>query len=382
MAVQRIRSPQQPGIPTDLPENVPVTFETTYTKRVGSDAADTVADTIEDYRHATWVVYRYGPNGWGEKGTETGRPHAYRLRAIHGPGRYKCVPVDQSGDPVERLAVTEVVEGVEEPVAPVAVAPAAPQDDLPPFMRMILAQQAEERAEARRAAAASEARREQWEREQRTREWERAEREERAERQRAERESEERRLAAERSDKLIQAGITLAGSLMSSVSTVMAAARTGGEARANPLNESLLTAVLQQSRPQGGGIKETLEMLLVLDQVAQSRADRAAPPPAPEREEKDEGLLDSLKGLLPVLIAMRGGSAPQAAASAQALERPGADAGAIAEQTVQSILRDPVALSELASRDPDGTARVFLAAVQRNPALQASVAKVFTEAQS
>lgn len=379
MPVQRIRN-QPPGlsVPADLPDNVPVEFRTTYQKVVGEGAADSVAESIDDYRHAQWVVYRQGDNGWAEKGIEVGRPYAYRLRGIYGPGRYKVVPISPDGDPVERLAQIENVAGDSAEAAP-AAGPTAPQDDLPPFMRLMLAQQAEERAEARRAALEAHAKREEWEREQRQREWERAEREERRERARQEKEAEERRLAAERTDKLLAAGMTLAGTLMQSITTAVAA-RPAPSGEGRGINEALLAAAL---RPQqaGNGIKDTLDMLLVLDQVAEKRAERAAPPPAEREEKEDPGLMGTLQGMLPMLLAMRGGAAPQAAAAVQALERPGADPTQAAEGMVTAILRDPVALSELASRDPDGTARVFLAAVQRNPQLQASVAKVFTEAQ-
>lgn len=382
---QRTEPPREPV--EDYLEEFPAARTYQPVERPMPLDADQLQDTVEDYRNSSWVIFSQSENGWEERGVEVGRPYSFKLREIFGPGRYRCVPLDQDGHPVERLAVIEKVAASPTTPAtpPTSAPPATPSmpfasDDLPPFVRLMLAQQAEERAEARRMAAQAEARREEWERQQAQREWERAERDERREQAKLEKEAEERKAAADRQDKLIAAGMGLAGTLMQSIATAMSAKPAAAPERG--INEALLAAALRpQQAPQGGGIKDTLDMLLVLDQVAQQRADRSAPPPAPERDEdKDEGLMDTLKGILPMVMMMRGGSAGAAQQAQAALQQPGADAGAVAEHMVGQILKDPDALAHIASRDPDGTAQVFLAAVQRNPSLQAAVARAFSSA--
>lgn len=384
MSIRKMQNSNGMQPPSDLPDNVPVSVTTTWKKVVGQgDEVEDVVETIDDHRHSKWSIHTMTDSGWEQIGTEEGRPYSHDLRVIYGAGRYKCVPLNQNGQPIERLAVIELVAPNPNASGASKAPTLAPADDMPPFMRMLLAQQAEERAEARRAAVESARQRQEWEREQAKREWQRAERAERLEQERAIKEAEERRLSAERTDKLLAAGMTLAGTLMQSITTAVAA--KPAESRRD-INDTLLAALIQSrapAAPSGGGIKDTLDMLLVLDQVAEKRAERTSPPPREEETKDDEGLMKSLMGVLPMLMAMRGGgAAPQQAAQAmERLQAPQADPQAVAEQTVRGILSDPDALSHLASQDPDSTARVFLAAVQRNPSLQAAVAKAFTEAQ-
>ena len=227
MSIRKMQgsNPHQP--PADLPDNVPVSVTTTWKKVVGQgDEVDDVVETIDDHRHSKWSIHAMGDSGWEQIGLEEGRPYSHDLRLVYGAGRYKCVPLNPNGDPIERLAVIELVAPSPNATGSgkvAATAPAAPADDMPPFMRMLLAQQAEERAEARRAASAAAAQRQEWEREQAKREWQRAERSERMEQERALKEAEERRLSAERTDKLLAAGMTLAGTLMQSITTAVAA---------------------------------------------------------------------------------------------------------------------------------------------------------------
>ena len=104
---------------------------------------------------------------------------------------------------------------------------------------------------------------------------------------------------------------------------------------------------------------------MVLDKLAESRAERNAPPPAAEPEEENLG--KTFMGMLPMLVAARGG---QVAAPV--------DPDMIRNMTtaaVKRILADPDAIAQYASEDPDGIARVFLQAVKKNPNLEKAVVK-------
>lgn len=347
--------------------------------------------TLDDVAANKWQIEKINEDGKpAEVGTLYGLPEAHRCRELAGAGTYHVTPLDDNGRKIEYLTQ---IKTVSPPIQPVAAgstsassAAPAPVDDLPPYLRMMLQQAADDRREARRRAEEAEARREKWEQEQRTREWERAEREERARAEAIERDATERRAAADRADAerkaaadrlnvLVTAGLSLAGTMVQAFSS-----------RAEPkssINDTLLAALVQkQSAPAqtGGSLKDSLDLLLVLDQVADRRAERSAPAVV---EKEDDGLIKSMMGILPMILAMRGGGGEAAAQAMAALQAPGgsSDPSGIAENLVSGILRDPDALAQIASRDPDGTAKVFLAAVQRNPALGEAVQKAIAEAQ-
>jgi hypothetical protein len=344
-------------------------------------------ETRDDFLYAEWEIWKAPDGGdYAQVSTHKGMPEASHCRDRHGVGNYMIIPLDAEGrtrpefSKSFRCAPPVDPTPVGSSTTPAALVAPENSDDLPPFVRMMLAQQAEERREARRRADDSEARREKWEREQRDREWAKAEREERERLRAEERAAEERKSANERFNTMMASAITLAGSFVQAF-----AAKPAGEPKSQ-VNEALLAAVLQRSASPapaaGGSLKDSLDLLLVLDQVADRRAERAAPAVV---EKEDDGLVKAMMGMLPAILAMRGGgggaeAAAQAMAALQHSGEGAPDPRGIAEGFVTGILRDPDALAEIASRDPDGTAKVFLAAVQRNPSLQAAVQKAIAEA--
>jgi len=79
--------------------------------------------------------------------------------------------------------------------------------------------------------------------------------------------------------------------------------------------------------------------------------------------------------MLPMLMAMRGGGAQNAAP-------PAFDPSMIQQltgQAVQKVLADPDAIAEYAGQNPDATAKVFLAAVKKNPSLESAVMKALED---
>lgn len=380
MSTRKMPTSHSMSPPQDLPEGVPVTYSTTFHKRIGTaDGADEVEPELpddEELRDAKWAVMKSIDGEWSQVGLEKGRPYPWKLRSVYGSGRYRLMPLDRRGQPIEDKEAYELVGNVEAPTATATASAAAPLggDDMPPWMRLMLAQQAEERAEARRQREEATRKQNEFEAKAQQREWDRQEREDRQRRDDRAAAAEQQRLASERMSQLLSAGMTLAG-------TVVTAFAQGNTKRGGDVNDQLLGAVLAMNakpQQQGGGIKDTLDMLLVLDQVADRRAERSAPPPAAEKED-DDSLMKILGGLAPMMAMMAGGGGNAGAALAQ-VANPQADPRAIAEQFVRGIMSDPDALADIASQDPDATAKVFVAAVQRNPALREAAARAFASA--
>lgn len=393
MALTKVRSSGNQTTPnlSDIGEGERVVWSHSVTReQVDPDSVETVQDTIENYVAADWVIKIQSDRGWEQVGVERGCPEDYRLRENYGSGKFQCIPLNASGKPVERFVRTRLVAALSQltnaaqPVpSPTAAASISAADDLPASVRIMIAQQAEERAEARRAAGIADRKREEWEAKQAQREWDRQEREERLSREKREQDADDRRAAADRQDKLIQAGLLLAGTLV----TAFAGKREETAAPRRDVNDALLAALMQATRPPEratSSIKDSMDMLMVLDQLADRRAERVAPPQMFDRGDRDdppedEGLGKALMSLLPVLLQARNGGGQVAQNALEQMASPQPDMRGIAEQAVTSILRDPDALAAIASRDPEGTAKVFLAAVKRNPSLQAAVAAALAE---
>jgi len=361
--------------PGQLPDDgSPVTFEQTFAKRLGSGSAQQNPLTEEDYEHSEWLVEKLEGGTWGTHSVVRGRPSQARLKD-EGPGRYRIAPLDRSrgNRKVENLEQTITIldpsgshRQTSAPEAPTRNAVEAP--DMPAWMQMMFQQQAEERAETRRKAEEAERRREAWEREQSLKEDARREREERMVEARAEREAQNAREAAERNNALILAGLELARNMMSRPQPQPVVQ----ERRDDRIQELLLGHILQErTREQApaGGLKESIEMLMALDQVAQSRADRIPPPP--EREEKEEDFSDTMMKMLPMLVA--GGAARGGAAQAPAMPAINPEA------LLAHALQDPRIIAKVAAQNPDAIARTFSQVVKSDKRIEEAVIRVLNE---
>lgn len=364
--------------PGALPDDgSPVTFEQTFAKRLGPVGAQQNPLTEEDFENSEWSIEKLGPRGPQNIATVRGRPFAHTLRR-YGPGQYVVTPLDRQGKPVESLQKDILVGNPldDEEEAPAVKPSTADQAGMPPWMQLMLQQQAEERAEARRREAEIKREREAWERDQALKEEARREREERLREIQAEREAQARKEASERNNALLMAGLQMAQQIGSSVMGVMAskAQAAPAPAREDRLQELLLQHVLsERSKPQsGGGLKESLDLLIVLDQVAQSRADRL-PASKDEAEEKEEDMGSTLMKMMPMLLAARmGGGAPGAPAGAAA---PQLDV----EGMLAAALNDPAIIAKVAARNPEAVARTFSKVVKSDKRIEEAVVKVLEE---
>ena len=372
--------------PGQLPDDgSPVTFEQTFAKRLGPQNGTQNILTEEDYEHCDWQLEHQQPNGkWATVAIVKGRPYPHTL-LNRDPGAYKATPIGRDNKPVEARAVNMTV-GAPAPAS--ALVPVAPFEsnrgeenrmDMPPWMQMIMQQQAEERAEARRAAAEAKRERDAWERDQMLKEEARREREERAREVKAEREAQARREAAERSNALIMAGLQVAQQMGGAVvSAITSSKQAPAPARDDRLQELLLQAVLRdRSQPApansgNGSLRESLDLLLALDQVAQSRADRLPPPPA--EKDEDESISGSMIKMLPMLMGGLGGQQ----AAPQALQGPQVPQLNV-EALLSRALQDPKVVAQIAARDPEAIARTFSKVVKSDKRLEAAVIKVMEE---
>ena len=375
MAAKRLPQSNNNNYPID-PSSLPddgssVTFEQTFRKKVG-DGTSAVGMTADDFETADWQVERQTDSGWATIDVVAGRPHKPELREMYGEGKYRIMPLDpRDRRPMESLHRIELIGSPVLGRQAATPAQAPMNDDLPPWMRLMMAQQAQERADAIRRAEEVEARRAEWEKQQAQREWERQEREERERRAREDREAEERRMASERQNQMLIAGLSVAKELFANKR------ESSGDSDTSAM---LLQALLRNQEQRqaataapSGSLKETLELLVVLDKIAEGRAERNAPPLPPEPEEENLG--KSFMGMLPMLMAMRGGGAQNAAP-------PAFDPSMIQQltgQAVQKVLADPDAIAEYAGQNPDATAKVFLAAVKKNPSLESAVMKALED---
>ena len=361
--------------PSVLPDDgSSVTFEQTFAKKLGSVGPQQNMLTEEDFENSEWSVDKLGPRGPQNIATVRGRPFAHTLRR-YGPGQYVATPLDKQGKPVESLQRDILVGNPLDEEEASTAAPTKPHegDNMPPWMQLMLQQQAEERAEQRRREAESKREREAWEREQSLKEEARKEREERLREMQMERESQARKEAAERNNALLMAGMQMAQQVGSALIGVMTAKANTPPApppaRDDRLQELLLQHVLTDRSKPSGGLKESLDLLIVLDQVAQSRADRL---PASTPEEKEEDMGSTMMKMLPMLLASRmGGGSPAAGGAPAALPD--------VEGLLSHALNDPAIIAKVAARNPEAVARTFSKVVKSDPKIEAAVVKVLEE---
>lgn len=361
--------------PGELPDDgSPVTFEQTFAKRLGP-VNGTQNLTDEDYEHKDWQLEYQGPMGkWAVVAVVKGRPYPHTL-LNRDPGNYKATPIGSDGRPVEAKAVQMTVGTVPTTAAPVPSFPEYPQQSsdpsssMPAWMQVLFQREAEERAESRRRAEEDARRREKWEREQMLKEEARKEREERLAELRAEREAQARKEAADRTNALIMAGMQLAQQMMATKQPAPQAPQ-----KDDRMQELLLTHILSERRAAAapsptGSLKESLDLLLTLDSVAQSRADRLPPPP----EEKEEDVSSSMIKMLPMLVGLGGGGGGGGGGNQQAAPAPNIEA------LLTHALKDPKVIAQVAARDPDGIARTFSQVVKSDKRLEEAVVRVLSE---
>lgn len=374
------RKPNTAGIPAfnvdpnTLPEDgSPVVYEQTFARRLGAGNGTNNVLTDEDVENYEWLIERQETSGWAAIDKVRGRPYKPHLREMHGEGKFKVTPLDKSGKPIESMHKIELIGSPVTPLRPAQeTAPQAPQmsqgqdgSDLPIWMRLMLQQQADERAVERERQARAEERREAWERAQAEKEYLRQERQERLDRERAEREAEDKRLAAQQRNDLLLAGLGLVKEF--AAAKAVAPAQTSDD----PVKTVLLQHLLESKQsaasasPQGS-MKETLDLLLVLDTLAQRRAD-SMPAPA---EKEDDGLGDTMMKMLPMLMAAKAGGGAAA---------PQVDPREMADSLVQQAFRDPNMIAQIAAKNPVETARVFRQAIKNSPELEKAVITVLEE---
>jgi len=360
--------------PNMLPEDgSPIVYEQSFARRLGSQNGQSNVLTEEDVENYEWLIERQEASGWAAIDKVRGRPYKPHLREMHGEGKFKVTPLDKSGKPIESLHRIELIGSPVTPLRPTQeTAPQAPQQsqaqeggDLPIWMRLMLQQQAEERAVERERQARAEERREAWERAQAEKDYQRQERQERLDRERAEREAEDKRLAAQQRNDLLLAGLGLVKEF--------AGSRAAQPQNDDPVKTVLLQHLLEkQQQPVAQGpqssMKETLDLLLVLDTLAQRRAE--AMPGAGEKEEGDD-FGKTMMQMLPMMLAAKaGGGAPAA---------PQQDPREMADALVGQAFKDPALIAQIASRNPVETARVFRQAIKNSPELEKAVISVLSE---
>jgi hypothetical protein len=135
------------------------------------------------------------------------------------------------------------------------------------------------------------------------------------------------------------------------------------------MSDKLLSLfIAQQNQPKkDGGMKETLDLLIVLDKMAENRASQVQPP------KEDDDPMKTMMSMLPMIMAMKGGGG-------------GAGGGMTPDQlqsmmgdSVRSAFRDPETIQRIAAENPDETAAAFMSAVKNNPKLEAAVVKALED---
>lgn len=365
-----------PMNPADLPDDgTPVTFEQTLRKRVGDEDEDKDYLTPDDYDDAVWWVEKQSERGFEFFAEMDGRPYEVDVRDVHGPGTYRVTPVGHDGKPIKKLSqvykiadplrVIDGGKGTED-------AKDTP-GDLPPIMGFLLKQQqqAQERMEAtarkreeRRAELDAIARKQRESREERQerREWERQEREERLQRERMERDDKRSEERTTMMQTLLSGGMAIAQAMITS----------NGSRPQNDTNDRLLEAILldrDKRSDSASSMRDTMELLVVLDKMAENRA---AAMPA-EKAEEDGDMMKSIMQFMPMLAMMKGGQMPPQSGqvvppSALPYQSPQDPIATLAESVAQ-----PSVMEQVLSHDPDGIASALREAISANPDLESKL---------
>lgn len=374
--------------PGQIPDDgTTVTFEQTFAKKLGPATGTQNPLADEDYEVMDWSLDRQFPNGSRSfLRVCKGRPYPHTMGDAD-PGVYIATPIDRTRN--NRLVREKEVKFTIGTPAETASAPAAPVVDLPrgmpdaglnampPWMQVLFQREAEERAEQRRRQEDDARRREAWERDQALKEEARREREERMAELRAEREAIARKEAADRTNALILAGMQLAQQVMAKPAPTPP---PPPERRDDRIQELLLSHILSersQAAQQGpqSSIKESLELVVALDQLAQSRADRL-PPPAADEKEEPESMGSTMMKMLPMLV---GGSLAGGGGGASAPSASPAPAMPSMDNLLAGALNNPEIIARVAAQNPEAIARTFSKVVKADKRLEEAVIKVLSE---
>lgn len=368
-----------PMAPQDLPDDgTPVVFTTSFAKQVGSGRAveDDKMPTEEDFEDAEWEVRKQTADGWEFLERVESRPFDHDLRDNYGAGKYEIYPIDpRSGKPVKQLRKVRLISAavgqpggagvlpfprVADDYAPMPMGGPAAMDEMPAWMRYQIQQAAEERAEQRRRADEAAMRQAAFEEKMALREFERQEREERQkEAERKQREAEAQR-RDDRMNTLLTAGLGLAQAFLT---------KPQAPPPQKDVNDVLLRELLDERRsrtPQANGMRDSLELLVVLDKLAESRAQRTERSSRDDDDDDDEsdGMMKTmLTSMLPSILAGKsggGGGAPQLPPE-------------MVDSLVEQTLQNPDVIGKIAMRNPSGIAKSFMTALKANPALESAV---------
>ena len=372
MATKKVNQANLPIDPQALPDDgTPITFSQTFQKHVGgSKVEDDRLPTADDFEDAEWEIRRQTPDGWEfVERVEGGMPLDNELREDYGPGKYELTPIDpRTGKRVQQVRKVRLISatitpgsgsvlpfpgGREDPYY--APPPMPPTDEVPAWMRWQMQQAAEERAEQRRRADEAVLRQKEFEEKLALRDFERQEREERERKRRDDLAAEEARRRDERFSQILTAGMGLAQAFFS------------GQSRQQPqkdVNEVLLRELMEERRsrtPQANGMRDSLELLMVLDKLAESRASRDSRG-RDDDEEEDDTMKQLLVGMLPAMLNRGGGGggAPQLP-------------DGMVDKMIEQAFESPEIIQKIAMRNPQGIAGAFMRAIKTNPALEKAV---------
>ena len=364
-----------PG-PGDLPDDgTPVTFEQTFAKRIHRPEAQDPILTADAFKEGAWYVERQTDDGWEHLEVASGLPDVEQLRQDYGPGKYRLTPIDpRSGEQVEKLRIVKKIASITgqgdvlpfpggrsslDADDPYAQPPGF--EDMPPWMRMQLAQAAEDRRENTRRAEAADARRQDFEQKMQLAEFQRAQREDEHRREDRAAADKAAARAAERSSELIQGGIAL-------LSTIVPALLNRGQAaqHGSGVEARLLDAMLDkraQREPASNSMRDTLGMLVAIDELADRRAERGSRRRNDEDDdEEDDDARSTLMGLLPAVLGQGGGGGGG--------QNGGQIPDGLKDKLLEEAMNDPHMIARYAMRNPTGVARTIKRALSNNPALE------------
>jgi len=360
--------------PQHLPDDgTPVTFSSTFAKHVGvTRTEEERLPTADDYEDAEWEIRRQTPDGWEfVERVEGGMPLDNELRDNYGAGKYELTPIDpRTGKLVKQVKKVRLISASinaqgstvlpfpsmrEDPYYPSPSA-VAPPDEVPAWMRWQMQQAAEERAEQRRRAEDALVRQKEFEEKLALREFERQEREERERKRRDDLAADEARRRDERFSHMLTAGLGLAQAFLSNQ-------RQPKQDR--DVNEVLLRELMEERRsrtPQANGMRDSLELLMVLDKLAESRAARDSRGRGEDDEDDDGSMKQLLMGMLPAMLSRGGGGGGTPQIPDQMMD-----------QMIDQAFRSPDVIQKVAMRNPQGIAGAFMQAIKNNPALEKAV---------
>lgn len=380
MATKKVNSANPlPIDPTALPDDgTPVSFTQTFAKHVGTGRVEEERmPTADDFEDSEWEIRRQTPDGWEFVERVEGMPLDNDLRENYGAGKYELTPIDpRNGKLVKQIRKVRLISatiasasvlpfpgGREEGYAPSFSLGGANPDEVPAWMRWQMQQAAEERAEQRRRAEEAVVRQKEFEEKLALREFERQEREERERLRREERESDEARRRDERFSQMLTAGLGLAQAFLS---------KPNHSPQQRDINDVLLRELMEERRtrtPQANGMRDSLELLMVLDKLAASRAEMAAGRARDDDDEDDDGdMKKMLMSMLPAILS-RGGGGGGDGGGGGIPQLPPQMIDGMLEQAFQS----PELIQKIAMRNPQGIAKSFMAAIKQNPALERAV---------